>query len=289
MLKPSKKTPHKPNRRGPRGPAIVPKRRATGPVLLLAVALTAPTVNAAAGEMPATAFVMKNRAPFAALIGVPGRWPDTTGSFGEFSWNAASHAMTESRDGTTVLTDGETHSLTARIQADAGRLRFGAQLPWISHSGGFLDSTIDAWHEFFGLPEGIRPNLDQDQLSYIVQRQGTDLYRLDEPVSGIGDLQLGMSVELGSFAKHAQPGTISGYFRRIPWRLSLNLKLPTGDIDKLTGSGAVDYAIGIGWRAPGRKPRQDTLVARSRPRPSGRCRHRGASIPRQTSCTTTQR
>lgn len=231
----------------------MPKCRGIGPAgIVFALAtiflICAPAV---AQDAKATGFVMQNRAPFAALIGVPGRWPDTSDNFAELSWNVSNNAMSDREDGFAVLADGETHTLTARFQIEAWeRLRIGLQLPWIKHSGGFLDNTIDAWHDIFGLNEGIRPRLEQDQLDYVLRRQGADVVRLDESVSGLGDLQLGITGELGSFARYARPDTVSGYFLRVPWKLTLNVKLPTGDIDKLTGSGNADISIGVGWRSP---------------------------------------
>lgn len=194
---------------------------------------------------------MQNRAPFAAIIGIPGRWPDTSDTFAELAWNVSSHAMSDSSNGFTVLADGETHSITARMQIEAWqRLRVGVQLPWIKHSGGFLDSTIDTWHDIFGLSEGLRAITEKDQLNYVLRDQGADVFRLNESVSGIGDLRLGITGDLGSFARYAKPNTVSGYFLRIPWRLALNVKFPTGDIEKLTGSGDTDIAAGVGWRSP---------------------------------------
>ena len=194
---------------------------------------------------------MRNHAPFSALIGVPGRWPDTTDNLVDMTWNASSHSAAERGNDFRVVTDGETHTLTGRLQWPIGkRFRIGAQLPWIQHTGGFMDSMIDSWHDAFGLNEGIRPLLEQDQLAYILQRNNVSLVRIDDEVSGVGDLTVGLSAELGSFERHAEPGTISGYFQRIPWRATLNVKLPTGDIEKLTGSGNTDVAVGLGWRSP---------------------------------------
>jgi len=120
------------------GPAI--SRRVLFAIVAAQV-LLACGVSAVADEPAATGFVMQNRAPFAALIGIPGRWPDTSDNFAELAWNASSHAMSDTGDSFTVLADGETHTLTARMQIEAWRQwRVGVQLPWIKHSGGFLDS-----------------------------------------------------------------------------------------------------------------------------------------------------
>ena len=75
----------------------------------------------AAAESESTGFVMRNHAPFAALIGVPGRWPDSTGNFLDLTWNASSHSASERSEDFRVLTDGETHTLTARGQVHLWR------------------------------------------------------------------------------------------------------------------------------------------------------------------------
>jgi len=218
--------------------------------VLAVTALSILALQAPANEpdhAPATGFVMRNLAPFAALIGVPGRWPDANGYVADVTWNVASHSAFEDNAGATTFTDGETQAVTARIQfAATERLRIGVQLPWMRHSGGFLDSTIDSWHQFLGLNEGIRPKVEQDQLDYVLRRNGNDVYRFDEPVSGVGDMQVGGAYEFGSL----RSDTDAGYWARIPWRMTLNIKLPTGDADKLTGSGHTDVAVGIGWRSP---------------------------------------
>ena len=218
---------------------------------LAAILATAAAPQAGASEHAPTGFVMRNHAPFAALIGVPGRWPDTTDNFFDLTWNASSDSASERGNDFRVLTDGETHTLTARLQWPIGeRLKVGAQVPWITHSGGFMDGLIDSWHDLFGLNEGIRPILEQDQLLYVLQRNNVNLVQISDSVSGIGDMTVGLSAELGSFERHAKPGTIAGYFQRIPWRATLNVKLPTGDVEKLTGSGNADIAAGLGWRSP---------------------------------------
>jgi len=220
-------------------------------IALSVVPVAAEPLPGDATEPAASGFVMRNLAPFAALIGVPGRWPDSSGTVADISWNAANHSAFESNAGDATFTDGETQAVTARLQfAATDRLRIGIQLPWMRHSGGFLDNTIDKWHELLGLNEGIRPKLEQDQIDYVLMRNDTEVYRFDDSASGIGDLQLGFTGELGSLARHAD----ASYWLRIPWRITLNVKLPTGDAAKLTGSGHTDVAVGVGWRSPDANP-----------------------------------
>lgn len=196
----------------------------------------------------ASGFSMRNHAPFSALIGVPNRWPDGTAHMGEISWNTASHAMHEVGGDEQLMLDGETQTLSVRMQKRvSSRIQLGFSIPWMQHSGGYLDSFIDGWHDFFGLPEGIRPQTPDNDLRYVYENDGVPILELDERKSGLGDLQLGMALDLGTAGKTGS----TSYLGRIPWKLTLNLKLPTGDAEKLTGSGNIDVATGFGIRSPG--------------------------------------
>jgi len=183
-------------------------------------------------------FTMRSSSPFPALINLPSRWPDTNQRAFDLSWNMASHSMSLQTDNESLLLDGETHTLTARMQQSFGkRTRIGLELPWISHSGGFMDSMIDGWHDFFGLPEGIRPAVPKNDLRFVYLVDGVESYRLDQRASGIGDIRLSLSYDLtqNDFAAMALTGGI---------------KLPTGDLAKLTGSDSTDVSMGLGISSP---------------------------------------
>ncbi|TDJ47692.1 MAG: DUF3187 family protein [Gammaproteobacteria bacterium] len=218
--------------------------------MAILMAITSGSVHSK--EPEASGFVMRNHGPFTALVGIPARWPDGTDHAAEFVWNVSNHAMHASGTDVEILQDGETHTLTARFQYPVSpRVRAGVELPWISHSGGSLDSLIDTWHGWFGLPEGIRPQLADDQLDYVIRLNGVDTFRMNESVSGIGDIRLALAVELGKLEKWlGGGGALAGYLSRVPWRMSLTAKLPTGEAEKLTGSGSADIAAGVGWRSP---------------------------------------
>ena len=202
-----------------------------------------------AQEFKASGFGMRNHAPFSALIGIPNRWPDGTGHSAEISWNTSNHAMLEvTEGGEYLMLDGETQTLSARLQKRfSSRFQLGIDIPWLQHSGGYLDGVIDAWHDLFDLPEGIRPQTPDNALMYVYENDGTQVFQLNERKSGVGDVQLSMSIDLGGIDDTVS----SSYWSRIPWNLTFNLKIPTGDADKLTGSGNADIATGVGVRSPG--------------------------------------
>jgi len=107
------------------------------------------------------------------------------------------------------------------------------QLPYIVHSAGIFDSAIDSYHQALGLPEDIRPDFPQDQIHINLSRNAETLIDIYDQQSALGDI----SIQMAWQAQQSEQSAISYW---------LSLKLPTGDADKLTGSGAADIA---GWAA----------------------------------------
>jgi hypothetical protein len=106
---------------------------------------------------------------------------------------------------------------------------FKIDVPVMHQSAGFLDSAIDNWHTFFGLPRGNRPLVADDQYDIHYTYQGQNLIELDEASTTLGDIQLAVAHSLIE-----QDST--------QFSIWAGLKLPTGDSDKLSGSGATDLS-----------------------------------------------
>lgn len=172
-----------------------------------------------------------NRSPFVAILGMPPARGAQLVPQGmtrvTLHADAANISTAEGRDGAahTVL-DGETHRLELDLRRGLGNgWAVGATLPLLRHSGGFLDQPIERWHDLFGLPNGNRGRLPEDRLLFSQHNGDAAGFRLDNAGGGIGDLQLSASRQLG----HGLA-------------LRSVLKLPTGDSDSLTGSGAAAMA-----------------------------------------------
>ena len=104
------------------------------------------------------------------------------------------------------------------------------ELPLIHYGGGFLDNTIDSWHEFFGLPRASRPNVTDNQFRIYYARNGQPLINLNAAHSGIGDIQLA----LGRNILKNQNSTLSGW---------VSIDLPTGEQARLTGNDSSDLSL----------------------------------------------
>jgi hypothetical protein len=202
-----------------------------------ATAITALGLGAA-GALPAEPLFDPDNGPLTGLFG----WPTSSeGSrlapAGRNDWrlhaSLASHSVTENGNGESLVLDGE----TTRIWLDwrrglSHRLEVGAMLPWVRHAPGNLDSLINDWHDFFGLPDGNRGAAPEDRLLFQYARGSSELARLDRSSDGIGDLRI-----YAGWALRESPDS------RLALRL--NLKLPTGDSDRLLGSGSTDASIGL--------------------------------------------
>jgi hypothetical protein len=222
---------------------IVPKAPRMGPYLrrsrcsrgaMLAAAICVAQIVSAADAAETRRFPLRDRGPFNGIVGIGDLWPDPDGPAVELSWDIASHAMAEQAGGETLILDGETHIVTLRVQRQfAGRASLAVELPWLTHGGGFMDDVIDAWHDAFGLAEGIRPSLPTGDLRYSHARGDVEVFRLDDTTSGIGDLRTS-----GAWR-------IAGGPAGIALDLVAEIEWPTGDAGRLTGSGGTDVAAGL--------------------------------------------
>jgi hypothetical protein len=144
----------------------------------------------------------------------------------------------ENRPQESLLVDGESHTLRLSYEDSLYQSwRFRFNVPIINDSGGFLDSTIDHWHHWFGFNPGNRPFYPQNQQVY--SYSGRSSVDLTQPQTSFGDI----SGELGWYPLDDAHRTIS------VWG---GLEAPTGSAAKLSGDGAWDGAVWAhgAWRWP---------------------------------------
>ena len=102
-------------------------------------------------------------------------------------------------------------------------------VPLIYQSGGFFDSAIDSWHQFFGMPRGIRPSIEHGQYDIQYAYRSQTLVDLYEASTSLGDIQVALAHSILDD-------------KRTDMSIWASLKLPTGDEEKLTGNGATDIS-----------------------------------------------
>ena len=186
----------------------------------------------AAAEAPiADAFPLRNHNPFLQVYGLPTFQTHELVAAGKIdvglSYDVANDADDADRLGERLIIDAESQVLNLSIRRRFGeRFEFGIDVPWVRHSGGHLDSVIFNFHDLVGLPNSNRDGPD-DQYRLLFEQQGTVLFDTDVPTSGISDVQVTAAMDLGKATLRA------------------GIKLPTGDPDELTGSGAADISLGL--------------------------------------------
>jgi len=213
--------------------------RAAAPFLLIAAAaalLLAPS-RARADEF----FLVRDENPLIRGFYLPlqtdGRLTD--GADFSATLSISNTLNVENRPQESLLVDGESHTLRLAYEdALFQSWRFRFTVPIINDSGGFLDSTIDHWHSWFGFNPGNRPYYPLNQLVY--SYSGKSNIDLTQPHTSIGDI----SGEVGFYPIDDAHRTVS---------LWAGLTAPTGSVADLSGDGAWNGAVWAhgAWRTPG--------------------------------------
>ena len=200
-------------------------------MLLSVVCFSCCSLSALADQPPVESFPLRSHNPFLQIYGLPAFQTSTVAAPGEFILdigfditNDADESLSETEQ---LIIDGETSTIAISLRRRVlDRLELGIDVPYVRHSGGSLDGFIRDWHDLFDLSNARREG-PEDQLRHAYVSNGMTLVGLDSSVSGIGDVQLSVAVP----------------FEKLTIRAAV--KLPTGDPDKLTGSGAADFSLGL--------------------------------------------
>lgn len=208
--------------------------------LCLGVLLLAPGFLYAA-DMEITPFKTTNQSPLLMIQPLPAESSAAIAPPGKFAsaltFDLASNYTASSTNSETILLDGESYRWTLATRYGlTDRLEVGIEIPWIVSSGGFLDSFIIDWHDMFGLPQGGRDTAPKNQLHYNYAQSGEQKLRLDSSSSGLGDIVLTGAMKLYEVKTAALHDALA---------LRATVKLPTGDSDKLHGSGALGGTVSL--------------------------------------------
>lgn len=154
-----------------------------------------------------------------------GQWRLTSSTASHSSQNADGVEMS--------LFDGETTRISLATEwRVAERISIGVEVPYFTHSRGALDGVVEQWHDWFGFPNNLRDLVPRDQIDFRYSDNGVLLLDNQRSQRGVGDIRL-----TGSWIWQDTATSTKA--------LRVALKLPTGDSDQLTGSGAADIALGL--------------------------------------------
>ncbi|MBO6556562.1 MAG: DUF3187 family protein [Pseudomonadales bacterium] len=182
-------------------------------------------------------FSTSNLNPFVQVYGIPATRSAYQAADGQLNWHLQTEIannFTESREDNEVISiDGETWRTNLSLRYGmTERWEVALDVPYMRHDGGSLDSFIEDWHGWFGLPNGGREDVMDDQLTYLYQLNGITQVDLRDSVSGIGDVSLSVSYLLGNEEDKS-------------WSVRAGVKLPTGDPNDLTGSDGTDVFMSL--------------------------------------------
>ncbi|MEN7342786.1 MAG: DUF3187 family protein [Pseudomonadota bacterium] len=198
----------------------------------LLLSIWAPTTTSAQSFLGG----QENLSPVEALVmtSVPEAFTDPLA----FDIQVASHSARENRGADRMLFDGETSRFKMRGGYNLNeqwRIQAAIHYQWINK--GIADPFIDTWHKVFGLPEGIRDIRPRDVLDFNWFEDGVSVIDVTTRQNGFGD----MNVSAHYLGKVNDDGS--------SWQFNVAAKLPTGSLDSLTGSDAIDVGVGVHWQS----------------------------------------
>jgi Protein of unknown function (DUF3187) len=213
-------------------------RRRAGQGLALTTCLA---LSCVAGPAVATEnwFPVRTHNPFLQIYGLPLFQGAEVAPRGRSAWqltfDIANHADASGRGGESVTLDGESYYLTlAWRRGITDWLEVGVDVPLTAHEEGVLDNVIEGWHDLFGMTNSKREG-PSNQLHFHYEHPDVPAFDLQQGVSGLGDIRVHAAMPLHWSALGVDDALA----------LRAGIKLPTGDADKLLGSGAVDTYVAL--------------------------------------------
>lgn len=207
-------------------------------VLFFSVLVARPVPVVAADDV-LDVLAFRNHHPFLQIFGVPTFQSAEVATKGRLKFDINAELTNHADDGDDAnelfMIDGETYALNVSLRHRfLERLEVGIDLPVVAHQKGFLDNIIKEWHDVLGVSNSNRAG-PKDQLHFLYEVDGVTQYEITSSTFGIGDVQLTAAVPLKEAT--AENGSALA--------IRTSVKLPTGDEDKLHGSGATDFAAGL--------------------------------------------
>jgi hypothetical protein len=110
---------------------------------------------------------------------------------------------------------------------------FNINLSLVDNQPGHLDSTIEDWHDFWGLPQGGRDRAVNDRLQLSYEKDGETIFRTSQSGNGLADIQLS-----------------AGYSLDENSRIWMALELPSNSNNELISNDRIDLAFWLSTQHP---------------------------------------
>lgn len=185
-------------------------------------------------------FPVRTHNPFLQIYGLPLFQGAEVLAPSKWAWQStldiANHAEDASDGGETVTLDGESYYLNVSLRRGfANWLELGVDIPLTAHADGILDNAIEDWHDLWGMNNDKRLAGPPNELEFHYAGAGVEPYTLDSGAAGLGDIRVHAAVPVRLPALGAGDNL----------SVRTGVKLPTGDPDKLLGSGAIDTYVAV--------------------------------------------
>lgn len=132
------------------------------------------------------------------------------------------------------LVDSEHYRAALALRRGIGNhTQIEVMIQAISFRGGFLDATIEHFHDLFQLNQAGREAVPRDQFLVYVDASEFLLFTQDEPEWGLGDIVVGVKRDLRPQGKP----------RSLELAVEGKVKIPVGDSELFTSSESVDFGL----------------------------------------------
>jgi len=168
----------------------------------------------------------RDQNPFIRIFPLPANItiPNASQQFGyDFDMAVANIGSYTNAIQDTVYLDGETQAFEFTVHyAGRDHWELALAIPIVRHTPGNLDRFIYDFHRALGFPQGRRSEFPPNQFHYRVNG-----FRLDQPMIGIGDVQL----------------RFTHLFDDSTWLAGEIVEFPTGRSSRLSGNDGVDGGL----------------------------------------------
>lgn len=213
------------------------------PIVFMALLLTSlfgtvPGSPSVVDAMDIIPFQSSNQSPLIRIFGLPAIGSASVVPAGKFEGTLTSDVTnsfaTDSSGTEAVMLDGETYRFNLAVRYGvAPGIQIGIDIPYLAEGGGILDGFIEDFHDTFGLPQGDRTSYPRNRLLYQYSNNGTTKVLVNDGSHGIGDIRLS-----GAWQLHRGDAESP-----LAVALHASIKLPTGNSNRLFGSGSTDFAL----------------------------------------------
>jgi len=193
-------------------------------------------------------FASHNQSPLIHFFGLPNNEGGTIMAKNKYylstRYNLTSNTTNALTPDEFVYFDGEMTRIDLALRYGiTNNFEIGLSLPFVRHSSGIMDSSVDEFHQLLGLSGGARALVPNDQIRYMYAQNESSYFNLSEDSFGFGDISFEVGFKLLQGKQHAMA-------------LRAYLKFNNGDKEQLIGSGTVDlsYQLSGSLVGTGKKP-----------------------------------